>query len=888
MQVWMAHQFLTGHTSARLKLKNFKYLTQIAVFRILIPLKSNSIFRLRGFHGFSRVHLTFGNPSRVRRLCLKPSIKDYDDSGVNVMALYKEGRLKETLGNLVPFNRKEIRADYDAYVRLLKQCIDSRALAEGKGIFAQMISSGFEPDISQVNSLVNVHVKNGRIVDARLVFDEMPKRDEVSWTMMIAGYVKSMQGEEALKLFSQMQRTDTRLDPFIFASVLKACASLAAIKEGQQLHAHIIRAGFESDAFVRSAIVDMYAKCGSLTDAHNMLDAMPERDVVSWTALITGYVQRGYGQEALKVLIEMQKEDMKLDQFIIASVLRACANLPDLEQGKLLHTHAIKMSFESNVFVVNALATMYAKCGSIEDACQLFDRMHKRDVVSWTAMIVGLAQHGQGEKAVQLFGRMQQEGTKPNEFTFATVLSACGNLAALEQGKQLHAHIIRTGFESFLSAANSLAAMYVKCGSINDARHVFDKMVARDVVSWTAIIMGYVQDGHGEEALKLYLQMRQSGMYPNEFTFASVLSACANLAVLQQGKQVHTHIIKAGCESDVSVKSALVTTYSKCGSIEDGRQMFDKMLKGDVVSWTAMIAGYAQHGYGIEALQLFEQMQQAGVKPDSITFISVLSACTSARLVDEGHHYFNSMSQDHYIAPRVEHYACMVDLLGRAGRLDDAEHFIKKMPFKPNAVVWGALLGACRVHGNIELGKRAAEFLFELKPECTGTHVLLANINAAAGRWVDAANVRQMMKNKGLKKEPGRTWIEVKNRVHIFVADDRSHPQTKEIYAMLDRLVEQMEEAGFVADTNFVLHDVEEEQKEHILSHHSEKLAIAFGLISTASGIPIQISKNLRVCGDCHTATKFISKIVEREIVVRDANRFHHFKDGVCSCRDYW
>lgn len=402
------------------------------------------------------------------------------------------------------------------------------------------------------------------------------------------------------------------------------------------------------------------------------------------------------------------------------------------------------------------------------------------------------------------------------------------------------------------------------------------------------MIMGYVDEGYDEEALELAFQMQRSGIEPNDYTFASILIACSNISVLEKGKQVHALIIKAGFESHISVKSGLVTMYSKCGSIEDARQTFDSLDKGDVVSWTAIIAAYAQHGPGIEALKLFGQMQQQGVKPDHVTLIGLLSACSNAGLVDEGWHYFNSMDKDHGIEPTVEHYACIVDLFGRAGRLDEAEDFINKMPLKPDAVVWGALLGACKVHGNIELGKRVSECLLELEPQCVGTHILLANIYAADGRWVDAVNVRQIMKDKGLRKQPGRSWIEVQNTVHTFVADDKSHPQSREIYAMLDRLLEQIEEAGFVPDTNCVLHDVEEEQKEYIVSHHSEKLAIAFGLISTPPGTSIRISKNLRICADCHTATKLISKIVEREIVTRDANRFHHFKDGLCSCGDYW
>eukprot|EP01018_Ginkgo_biloba_P019749 Gb_26057 [translate_table: standard] len=531
---------------------------------------------------------------------------------------------------------------------------------------------------------------------------------------------------------------------------------------------------------------------------------------------------------------------------------------------------------------------MYARCGDIEDACQVFYSMSKRDVVSWTAMISGYSLHGHDEKALNLFSQMQRADMKPNELTFSSVLSSCASLAALKQGEQVHAHIIRTGFQSHVSVGNSLTTMYAKCGSIEPARQLFDKMPERDMVSLTAMIAGYAQHGNGEEALNIFSLMHRLVLKPNNFTFIGVLSSCAILAALREGKQLHADIIKTGYDSHISVGNTLVSFYAKCGSIENACQVFNTMPKKDVVSWNTIIKGYAQHGYGEEALQLFTEMQQTGMKPDCITFVGVLCACSHAGLVDQGCRYFNSMSQDYCLMPSLDHYGCMVDLFGRAGRLVEAEEFINNMPFEPDATVWGALLGACRIHKNLELGKCIAERLLELKPECPATHILLANMYAAAGRWNDAANVRKMMKDKGLKKQPGCSWIEVKNRVHSFLVGDRSHAQTEEIYAMLEGLAGQMKEAGYVPDTNFVLHDVDEEQKKDILSHHSEKLAIAYGLISTPPGTSIQISKNLRVCDDCHNATKFISKIVGREIVMRDANRFHHFKDGLCSCGDYW
>eukprot|EP01018_Ginkgo_biloba_P034366 Gb_06115 [translate_table: standard] len=714
--------------------------------------------------------------------------------------------------------------------------------------------------------------------------EQWGKKDSCNFVVDFSTMDNQGQLKEALEgIFQRPMPVERNIYPHL----MHACTEMKALAEGKLIHAHMVNTGSTFNVFLHNRLVNMYVKCGSLDDAHQIFAEMPDRNVVSWAVIIAGYARNGYGEESLKLFYQMVNAGLKPDQFIFSSVLSACVSSAGLEQGRQLHAHIIRTGFELNVSVGNALVTFYSKSGAIDYARQMFDKMPVRDVITWSAMISGYSQDGQGE-ALQIFRKMPQAGIKPNELTLSSVLSACASLDALDQGKQLHAYITVTGFDLNISVGNALLTMYAKCAKMEDGCRVFHKMPKRDQVSWTAMITVHAQQGHSEEALKFFTQMQWAGIKPNDFTFATVLSACSNLGVPEQGKQLHVHIIKTGFEANVSAGNALVTMYAKGGIIEEAYNVFDKMPKRDIISWNGMIAGYAQHGEGQKVLQLFHQMQQAGMKPDHITFVGVLTACSHVGLVDEGWHFFHSMMDDHCIEPRVEHYACMVDILGRAGRLNDAEDFISKMPFAPNAVLWGGLLSACRVHGNIELGKRAAESFLLLEPQGVAPHVLLANTYAAAGRWDDAAMVRKSMKDKGLKKQPGRSWIEVNNRVHAFVVEDKSHPQTEKIYAMLDRLACQMEEAGYLPDTNFVLHDVEEEQKEHALFYHSEKLAIAFGLISTPPGRRLCISKNLRVCGDCHTATKFISKISEREIVVRDANRFHHFKDGLCSCGDYW
>eukprot|EP01018_Ginkgo_biloba_P008647 Gb_28765 [translate_table: standard] len=696
-----------------------------------------------------------------------------------VRALCKQGRLKDALCVLDFMNQRGIPPDSYTYASLLQGCLNIKALPEGKLVHAHIILTGFGPDISVGNQLVTMYSKFGRLVDGHRILDEMPRSNPVSWTAMIVAYVKNGLAEEALRLYIQMQSTHIQPDHFTFATVLPACGKLAALQQGRKIHENIIKRGFHTDVFVASALVDMYIKCSRIEDARTMFDKMPERNVVSWTAMIAGYVQNGLVNEALKLF---------------------------------------KIMPERNVVSWTAMVAGYAQNGHLDKALELFEQMPERNVVSWNAMVAGYAQNGHVDEALKLFQRIPEQ----------------------------------------------------------------------NVISWNAMIAGYEQNGYFDEALKLFQHMRLTGVKPDLDTFSSVLPACAHLATLQHGKEIHEDIIRSGFQSDAFVGSALVDMYAKCGSIEEARKMFDKMARRDVVSWTAIIVGYAMHGCGKEALQLFEQMQCTRTKPNRVTFIGVLSACCHAGLVDDGWQYFSCMSQDYHITPEAEHYCCMVDLLGRAGCLYEAQKFIRKMPIKPDARVWSSLLGACRIHNNIELGVNVAERLIELDPKNSTHYVLLSNIYAAAGRWDDMEKVRKMMKERGVKKIPGCSWIEVNNKMYPFLVGDRSHPQTQEIYAKLERLSGKMKEAGYVPDKNFVLHNVEEEQKEHILSYHSEKLAIAFGLINTPPGTSIRIVKNLRVCGDCHSATKLISKIVAREIVMRDTNRFHHFKDGYCSCGDYW
>jgi pentatricopeptide repeat protein len=604
--------------------------------------------------------------------------------------------------------------------------------------------------------------------------------------------------------------------------------------------------------------------------------------------MIAGYAKHGFPKVALAFFHQMRGTGIQPNHFTFSSVLPACASLASLEEGVEIHRQIISSGFECDAIVGSALIDMYVKCGNIKKAREVFDEMHQQDLFSWTSMIAGYAQNCEGEEAMGLFRQMRLAGLMPDLKTLASVLPACAIMAALRQGMEIHAEIIRRGFGLALFVASALVDMYAKCGSIEKARRLFEKLQQRDVLAWTVMIAGHAQNGQADQALELFEQMQEAGFRPDSKTFTSVLPACANLAALEYGTEIHERIIQSGLQSDVVVVNALIDMYGKCGSLKKARELFDNMHERDVVSWTSMISGYALHGYGNEALGLFEQMKPSGVNPNHITLVCVLTACCHAGLVEKGQRYFKSMNEHYQVTPTTEHYSCMVDLLGRAGQLHEAHDFIYKMPIKPDANVWTCLLGACAIYNHIKLGECAAERLFELDPKNPAPYVLLSNIYAAAGRWGDTEKIWKKMKDKGVKKTPGSSWIEVDKQVHAFLVGDKSHPQMQNIYDELERLSSDMKVAGYVPDTKFVRNDVEEEQKQQLICHHSEKLAIVFGLLNTAPGTTIRVIKNLRVCGDCHSATKFISKIVSREIVVRDTNRYHHFKDGQCSCGDYW
>ncbi|KAM0937128.1 putative tetratricopeptide-like helical domain superfamily, DYW domain-containing protein [Dioscorea sansibarensis] len=676
------------------------------------------------------------------------------------------------------------------------------------------------------------------------------------------------------------------------ASLIERAVSNRAPCFGRATHAQIIKhlSPRPLPSFLSNHLINMYSKLDLPSSASRLLSLDPSPSVVSWTALISGHAQHSRPLPAFLSFISMLRSAVPPNDFTLPSVFKAAASFSSPLAGVQIHCLSIKLGFlPADLFVSSSALDMYLKTGLRRDAHKLFDEMPFRNEVSWNSIMTNSVLDGRPDDAIRTFVAFRLSGGGVNTVALCAFLNACAGATYVWPGVQLHGLVIRSGFDSNVSVGNGIIDFYGKCHSVSEARKLFVEMPMKNDVSWCSMIVVYAQNGMEEEAFQVYLSARRDGMEPTDYMVSSILSTCAGLAGLDLGRSVHAVAVRACIDGNVFVGSALVDMYGKCGSIMDAEQAFEEMSVRNIVTWNAIIGGYAQNGDAEMALAVFDEMiRQGEVKPNYVTLVSVISSCARSGLADVGLEIFKTMKEKYGIEPRTEHYACVVDLLGRAGREDHAYELIKEMPMRPSISVWGALLGACKLHGKTELGRIAAEKLFELDPQDSGNHVLLSNMFASAGRWEEATEVRKEMKEVGIKKGPGCSWITWKNVVHVFQAKDTTHERIEEIQAVLAELRREMQAAGYTPDTKYALYDLEEEEKESEVFQHSEKLALAFGLLCFPPGIPIRITKNLRVCGDCHSAIKFISGIVRREIIVRDNNRFHHFRDGKCSCRDYW
>ncbi|RWR81206.1 pentatricopeptide repeat-containing-like protein [Cinnamomum micranthum f. kanehirae] len=558
--------------------------------------------------------------------------------------------------------------------------------------------------------------------------------------------------------------------------------------------------------------------------------------------------------------------------------------------ARVAHAWAIKTALKDRSFF-NNLITLYSKTPTtLSDALLVFRRIPSPNVVSWTAIISAFA--GTPLLSLRLFLSMLHHPVLPNQRTLASLLKTCASAPSLlPAGLQLHSLAVKLSLSCLPFSGSALVHLYSKLGLPDHARQAFDEIPHRDEVCYSAAIVALAQNSRPADAVSLFSDMRSAGVASTMYSVSGVLRAAAESAALEQCRVLHAHAVAAGFESNLVVATALVDAYGKSGLVLDARKVFDGMLPGaNIVGWNAMMAAYAQQGDSTSAFQLFDGMADYGLVADELSFLAILTAFSNSGSVTEADRWLHSMSSDFGVAPGLEHYTCVVGAMARVGRLEEAEHLVQTMPFEPDTAVWRTLLTACAVHGVPYLGRTVGRRLLDHNPRDDSAYVMLSNIHAAAGRWSEMAQVRTLMKERGVRKEGGRSWIEVRGEVHVFMAGDRRHERAAEIYTKLAELMEEIAKLGYVEASEVVLHEVEEAEKREALWYHSEKLAVAFGVVSGAAppGKALRVVKNLRICRDCHEAFKYMSRVLEREIVVRDVNRYHRFENGSCTCGDFW
>lgn len=833
--------------------------------------------------------------------------------------LRKSGRLSEAVTALESIAQRGSKVEPKTYLNLLQSCIDTNSIQLGRKLH-ECIDLGKEVNPFVKTKIVSMYAKCGCLEDARKVFGEMRVRNLYTWSAMIGACSREQRWREVVDLFYFMMEDGVLPDNFLFPKILQACANCGDFEAGKLIHSLVVRLGMSCYIRVNNSILAVYAKSGKMSSARSFFKNMDERDKVTWNAMISGYCQKGENKEAHRLFDAMCEEGVEaglvtwniliasynqlgycdvamelmkkmesfgiipdvftwtsmisgfaqnnrrsqaLDLFkdmlsegvepngvTITSAISACASLKSLEKGMEIHSIAVKMGFINDVLVGNSLVDMYSKCGKLEAARQVFDMILEKDVYTWNSMIGGYCQGGYYGKAHLLFMKMQESGVPPNVITWNVMISG-----------------------------------YIQNGDEDQAMDLFQRMekdgkIKRNTASWNSLIAGYLQIGQKNKALGIFRQMQSSCVIPNSVTMLSVLPACANLVLGKKVKEIHGCVVRRSLETELSIANSLIDTYAKSGNIVYSRTIFDGISSKDVITWNSLIGAYVLHGYVDAALDLFDQMKKFGFRPNRGTFANIIFAYSLAGMVDEGEKAFSSITEEYRIIRTVEHYSAMVDLYGRAGRLADAIEFIEDMPIDPDSSTWSALLTACRIHGNIGLAVRAGESLLDLEPGNFLIHQLIFQAYALCGKLEDASKMRKLEKENASRKSLGKCWIEVKNTVHTFLTGDQSSDVE---YSWIQRIKGEVKGP----DTQYGL-CIEEEEREEISGVHSEKLALAFALIGSPASKVIRMVKNLRMCDDCHRTAKYISMTYGCEIYLNDSKCLHYFKNGHCSCKDYW
>lgn len=741
-------------------------------------------------------------------------------------ACSRELRWKEVVKLFFLMMKDGVLPDEYLFPKILHACANCGDVRTGRLLHSLVIRLGMVCFSHISNSVLAVYAKCGTLSSARRFFRNMDERDRVTWNSMILAYCQKGDNDEAYRLFNGM--CDEGIRPCIVTW---------------------------------NILINSYNQLGQCDVAMGLMKEMESSrmtpDVFTWTSMISGLAQNGRRWQALYLFKEMLLAGIKPNGVTITSAVSACASLRVLKMGLEIHSVARKMRITDNVLVGNSLIDMYAKCGELEAARQVFDNIEEKDIYTWNSMIAGYCHAGYCGKAYELFMNMRESDVKPNVITWNTMISG-----------------------------------YIQNGDEDEAMDLFqwmerDGKIRRNTASWNTLIAGYVQLGAIDKAFGIFRQMQSCSISPNSVTILSILPGCSNLIAMNKVKEIHGCILRRNLEFVLSISNSLIDTYAKSGNILYSRIIFDGMPTRDIISWNSIIGGYVLHGCSGVALDLFNQMTMLGLKPNRGTFLSIILAHGIAKMVDEGKHIFSSISDNYEIVPAIEHYSAMITLFGRSGRLGEAMEFIEDMPMEPDSSVWTSLLTAARIYNDISLAVLAGERLLDLEPGNTVVNRLMFQIYSLCGKLDDSSKMRKLEKENTLGRSLWHSWIEVRNKVHTFATGDKSKPCSNLLYSWVQSIAREMNiDDDRHGDGGFF---IEEEEKEEIGGVHSEKLALAFALIGSPSPPQsIRIVKNTRMCRNCHLAAKYISKKFGCEIYLSDSKCFHHFKKGHCSCGDYW
>ena len=663
-----------------------------------------------------------------------------------------------------------------------------------QAIHGSLIKSGCEGNLFVDNNLVNLYSKFNNMGNAQRIFDEMLVRSTVTWTTLLKGYLRIGDFESVFHIARDMCMLGEKFNEHTCSVVLQACKSPEDHVFGEQIHSFVIKNGLQENVVVATSLVSMYSRSGELGYAEKVFNGISVKDAQCINYMILEYGKAGLGSKAFEIFVDMLHSGLNLSDYTITNLISACDSSMGIYIGKQIHGLAMKFGFMGETSVGNALITMYGQHGMVKEAQKMFVEMAKKSLISWSALLSAFVKNGYAGRALELFANMLEVGMPLDSGCLSTVLDGCSECNNMEFGLQIHGLTIKLGHISDVNSGTALIDLYAKCGSLQSARAIFDKLPNKSIASFNAILIGYLNSkirDDEEDPMVFFNKMRLNGVRPDWVTFSRLLSLSANQACLVAGKSLHAYAIKVGLGDDTSVGNAVITMYARCGCVRDANQIFSSMTH-DSVTWNAIISAYALHGEGIKALSLFEDMKEEGFAPDEITMLAVLQACCYSGLWKSGLCLFNDMEPKHGIRPVIEHYSCMIDLLGRAGNMLKAIDIINKSPFPESSLLWRTFVNACKLCGDLRLGMWASKKLLDLAPSDASSYILVSNMYAEGGMLEEAAKVRTAMNDLKLNKETGLSWIEIDNEVHYFIANDKYHPESRQIYSNLDLLRDEM------------------------------------------------------------------------------------------------